>query len=81
MTILIVAAGLLVLLLAVWLLKVFSPKINFYAAGLDQKFNLSELSLTARTDRSEYEFAQDKEPPQMDARIITHANLPNGKNI
>ena len=45
MTILIVAAGILVLLLAVWLLKVFSPKINFYAAGLDQKFNLNEIAI------------------------------------
>ena len=45
MTILIVAAGILILLLAVWLLKYFSPKINFYAAGLDQKFNLSEIAI------------------------------------
>ena len=45
MTILIVSLGLFVLLLAVWLLKVFSPKINFFASGLDQKFSLAEISV------------------------------------
>ena len=45
MSILIVSLGLLVLLLAVWLLKTFSTKINFFATGLDQKFTLGEISI------------------------------------
>ena len=45
MSILIIALGLLVLLLAVWLLKTFSTKINFFATGLDQKFSLGEISI------------------------------------
>ena len=45
MSILIVALGVLVLLLAVWLLKTFSTKINFFATGLDQKFSLGEISI------------------------------------
>lgn len=45
MSILIVALGLLVLLLGVWLIKTFSTKINFFATGLDQKFNLGEISI------------------------------------
>ncbi len=45
MSILIVAMGVLVLLLAVWLLKIFSTKINFFTAGLDQKFTPSEISI------------------------------------
>ena len=44
MTILIVSLGLLILLLAVWLLRTFSTKINFFATGLDQQFSLSEIS-------------------------------------
>lgn len=45
MTILIILAGILVLLSAIWLLKVFSSKINFYATGLDHKFNFNEISI------------------------------------
>ncbi len=45
MSIIIVALGVLVLLLAIWLLKTFSTKINFFAAGLDQKFSLGEISI------------------------------------
>ncbi len=45
MSVLIIALGLLVLLLAVWLLKTFSTKINFFATGLDQKFSLGEISI------------------------------------
>ncbi|MBR5096134.1 MAG: PilZ domain-containing protein, partial [Treponema sp.] len=33
------------MLLAVWLLKTFSTKINFFATGLDQKFTLGEISI------------------------------------
>ena len=44
MTILIVSLGLLVLLLAVWLLRTFSAKINFFASGLDQKFSMAEIA-------------------------------------
>ena len=44
MTILIVSLGLLVFLLAVWLLKTFSSKINFFASGLDQQFSVAEIS-------------------------------------
>lgn len=45
MAILILALGILFLLFVIWLLKVFSPKINFYTSGLDQKFNLNEISI------------------------------------
>ncbi len=45
MTILIVVLGLTVLLLAIWLLKTFSSKINFFATGLDSKFTVSEISI------------------------------------
>ena len=45
MSVIIVALGVLVLLLAIWLLKTFSTKINFFTAGLDQKFTLGEISI------------------------------------
>ena len=44
MTILIVSLGLLILLLAVWLLRTFSSKISFFATGLDQGFSIPEIS-------------------------------------
>jgi c-di-GMP-binding flagellar brake protein YcgR len=44
-SVIIVALGVLVLLLAIWLLKTFSTKINFFTAGLDQKFTLGEISI------------------------------------
>ena len=45
MSVIIVALGVLVLILAIWLLKTFSTKINFFTAGLDQKFTLGEISI------------------------------------
>lgn len=45
MTILILSLGIAFLLFVIWLLKVLSPKINFYTNGLDQKFNLSEIGI------------------------------------